>query len=247
MKSPPNNPTLISAADFMHRYVELSNLYGSHNTSEALKKELYLMLRALEKNFSAISDGYVARTKGIKLVPGAIDEWLHIPQTQLLQGAVDLTSTHEALPGEELSNADIEKYCNGKTQDKFTAKNNPFLIALARGDRQLVSEFVDARHARTGALSLASMLVGYDTPLYSAFGRAADNGIVRVINISLHPAPKEGALGYSLIMGGINGVLSQSRINTGCLDRKAIWTLSPEQRAAIGYGSTLEAMASAKA
>ncbi len=137
--------TPLSAVDLMSRYLEVLDLHK--NAPKELKPAYASLLRAWGDNFD-LGDGAARHSDGrMKVEPDANYLRLLTPKTRLVNGAVDLSEGYEALTGEEFGKAQVDKYC-GVSLSRSDAKSNPVWLALARGDKSLLSEFVDARFAR---------------------------------------------------------------------------------------------------
>lgn len=132
---------------FMNRYLEVLSLLG--HASKYLRPACDALLRSLDTNYFFTGDGAVRHSNGrLKVVPDAQYLRLLTPETKLVKSAVDLSyGGYENLAGEEFSQADVEFNCC-KWQSRSQAKRNPVWLALARGDKALLNEFVDARFAR---------------------------------------------------------------------------------------------------
>ena len=141
--------TPLSAVGFMNVYLEVWNLIRT--APERLKHTYYARLKALEKSFD-LGDG-VARHND-----GSMKIFLDAPyirgvtlETSLVRGEFDLSDIYTDLVGEAFSQKQVDKYC-GRPQSRDEGKQNPVGLALARGDKELYGEFVDARFTRTTEL-----------------------------------------------------------------------------------------------
>ena len=178
--------TPLSSDGLMSRYLEVLRLH--RDAPKELKPAYTSVLKAWEDNHFDTGDGAPRHSDGrMKVVPDAHYLRILTPETRLVGGAVDLSEIYTTLNVEEFSEADVERYC-GMPLSRSGAKKNPVWLALARGDKALLGDFVDARFSR------AKQLYGYKG---------------KMMGVYAPPVPKEGEAGrlwavYGLY-GGIDG------------------------------------------
>lgn len=190
--------TLLSAAGFMRRYLEVLKLYG--NATQDWKPTYDNVLRAWEDNYFNLGDGALRHSDGrMKVALDAPYIRALTPETRLVNGAVDLSdSYYAALDGEEFSNADVGKYC--VTVLGSDAKKNPVWLALARGDSALLDEFVGGRLERA-----ARFIYRRD----------------EFMGVHAPPVPKEGAAGRLWTVHRFSaGISSSMAYGSSHLDHK---------------------------
>lgn len=207
--------TPLSAAGLMSRYLEVLKLHKK--APKELKPSYASLLRAWENNYFDTGDGAARHSDGrMKVAADAPYLRLLTPETRLVNGAVDLSNGYAALAGEEFSKADVDKYC-GMSLSRSYAKKNPIWLELARNDKALLDEFVDARFAQ------AKERFRYDD---------------KMMGVYAPPVPTEGAAGRLWSVYGLDDYIYGSGAdgsNHLVNDGGCLVGVAPEaQRAAAG-------------
>ena len=137
----------LSAAGLMKRRLEV--LEQLKNAPENMKETYKAVMFSWWDNYFDTGDGAVRHSDGrLKVVPDApyLRSWS--PETQLVDGAVPLSDdVYKGLEGEEFSAEQVERFFN-KALSRRAAREHPGRLALARGDKALLGEFVDAAFAQ---------------------------------------------------------------------------------------------------
>ncbi len=175
---------LLSAARGI-KYERFSDLAKNPKTAP-----FYELLTVWFDNYFDTSDGAARHSNGrMKVAPDAPYLRLLTPETRLVNGAVNLSEGYTTLAGEEFSKADVNKYC-GMPLNRSNAKKNPIWLALARGDKALLDEFVNATFAQ------AKERFGYDG---------------KMMGVYAPPVPTEGAAGRLWFVYRLYDDISYSR------------------------------------
>ena len=175
-------------------------------------------------NYFDTGDGAVRHSDGrLKIVHDAQYLKLLTQGTKLVNGAVPFSDDfYRGLDGQEFTSADVEKYFN-KSLSESEARTNPGWVALARGDKSLLSAVVDATFSQAKErLGYIGNMMGICHNTVSSEGAAGCLWLVAGLHVSIKYGWADGVGLLDYGNGRLVGVAPEARASTGSIAQPSL-------------------------